>query len=129
MDNIPEDMNKIKLWKSDYFRDFLVILIITIVGIGSFGLGRLSTQKGEGGSAKIFYAEENGSKTGNSTSLTNVAQGNQALESGAYMASKRGKKYYPSDCSAAKSIKEENRIYFDTPQKAEEAGYSASSSC
>lgn len=48
---------------------------------------------------------------------------------GDYVASNRGKMYYPVDCPAANNLKEENKIYFKTSSAAEEAGYKRSSSC
>lgn len=48
-----------------------------------------------------------------------------AAESGSFVASKTGKKYYPTDAAAAKKIKEENRVYFATDEAAKAAGYSA----
>ena len=45
--------------------------------------------------------------------------------SGAWVASKSGKKYYPSDSAQGKKIKEENRVYFGTKEEAEAAGFSA----
>ena len=44
---------------------------------------------------------------------------------GAWVASKTGKKYYAADSAAGKKIKEENRIEFDSAEEAEKAGYSA----
>ena len=46
-----------------------------------------------------------------------------------YVASSRGKMYYPTDCSAGDSLKPENKIYFKTSAEAEAAGYKRSSSC
>lgn len=42
-------------------------------------------------------------------------------------ASKRGKNYYYFDCKA--NIKEENKIFFDSDEKAQKAGYTLSKSC
>lgn len=42
-----------------------------------------------------------------------------------FIASKTGKKYYPSDSAAAKKIKEENRVTFATEEEAKKAGYTA----
>ena len=42
-----------------------------------------------------------------------------------YAASKTGKKYYTTDSAQGQKIKEENRVYFDTEQAAQDAGYSA----
>ena len=48
---------------------------------------------------------------------------------GEYVASNRGKMYYPTDCSAGDSLKPENKIYFKTSTEAEAAGYKRSSAC
>jgi small subunit ribosomal protein S1 len=45
--------------------------------------------------------------------------------SGAWVASKTGKKYYEADSAAGQKIKEENRIHFKTKEEAEAAGYTA----
>lgn len=44
---------------------------------------------------------------------------------GAWVASKTGKKYYAADSTQGKKIKEENRVYFKDAKEAEKAGYSA----
>jgi hypothetical protein len=44
-------------------------------------------------------------------------------------ASKIGHKYYSIGCSAGKTIKLENRIYFSTNIEAENAGFTLSSGC
>ncbi len=48
---------------------------------------------------------------------------------GAYVASKNGKKYYPASCSAANRIKDQNKIFFTTTRDAEQAGYSVGAGC
>lgn len=59
--------------------------------------------------------------------LSSVALQSRAKEeaSGAWAASKTGKKYYPADSATAKKIKEENRVYFQTEEEAQKGGYSA----
>ena len=54
---------------------------------------------------------------------------NQANTEGSYFASKMGHKYYSISCSAGKTIKLENRIYFSSASQAESAGYTLSSGC
>ena len=46
-----------------------------------------------------------------------------------FVASSRGKYYYPIDCSLANGLKEENRIYFKTQQEAENKGYIYNTRC
>lgn len=48
-----------------------------------------------------------------------------AAESGGFVASKTGKKYYPADSAQGKKIKKENRLEFASEKEAEKAGYSA----
>lgn len=45
------------------------------------------------------------------------------IKTGQYVASKNGEKYHPADSGTAKRIKVENKIYFDSKEEAEAAGY------
>jgi hypothetical protein len=51
------------------------------------------------------------------------------IQSGSFVASKQGKKYFPSDCGSAKTIKEENRVYFGSETEAQQAGYERTATC
>ncbi len=46
-----------------------------------------------------------------------------------FVASSRGKYYYPVDCNLSNSLKEENKIYFKTQQEAEDRGYIYNTRC
>jgi len=46
-----------------------------------------------------------------------------------YVASSRGKYYYPVDCSLAKNLSEKNKIYFQSREEAEARGYIYNSRC
>jgi len=46
-----------------------------------------------------------------------------------FVASSRGKYYYPVDCDLANGLKEENKIYFKTQQEAEKRGYIYNTRC
>jgi hypothetical protein len=48
---------------------------------------------------------------------------------GKYVASKSGSAYHFPWCSGAKRIKEENKIYFNTKEEAEKAGYHPAGNC
>jgi hypothetical protein len=50
-------------------------------------------------------------------------------ESAPIVASKNGTKYYYLHCSGVGRIKEENRVYFDSFQEAESAGYEIAKNC
>lgn len=45
-----------------------------------------------------------------------------------YVASKNGTKYHPIDSGTANRIKDENKVYFQTKEEAEKAGYEAGKS-
>ena len=132
-------MQKIKTFlESDRGKDILVILIVILVGLGSFGLGRLS-KSGSSEGIKIEYpavmenqpaSAVSAVKTESVTQKVNL--GNQLSTNSAvksYFASNRGSKYYSIGCSGGKTIKQENKIYFSTKEEAERAGYELSSSC
>jgi DNA/RNA endonuclease YhcR with UshA esterase domain len=65
--------------------------------------------------AQAAQVEENASSTGR--------------QSGSFVASKNGSKYFPSTCGSAKTIKEENLIYFATEAEAQQAGYERTTTC
>jgi hypothetical protein len=48
---------------------------------------------------------------------------------GQFVASKNGTKYYFPWCGTVKNIKEENKIWFQTREEAEAAGYEPASNC
>ncbi len=128
-------MEKIKRFiESDKVKDILVVIIVILVGLGSFELGRLSKESHSQG-VKIEYSDPNqvngviqasnvisGVNTATLTSASNSAGKN-------FFASNRGSKYYTISCSAGKTIKQENRVWFTTGEEAEQAGYALSSSC
>jgi hypothetical protein len=134
--------------ESNTGKDILTILIVILVGLGSFGLGRLSNDNADAG-IKIEYPEKitdiqtATDTTKNTVSTTNLSQtsansdvkdiGNNSSSTSslgkAFFASKTGQKYYSIGCSGGKTIKQENRIYFSTEVEAQTAGYEKSSSC
>lgn len=126
-------MEKIKSFiYSDKGKDVLTVLIVILVGLGAFELGRLSKQTNTN-SLKIDYTGQEASlivpTIAKSSISSTTSGGSLNSSSGEYFASKRGKKYYPINCSAGKTIKQENRIYFSTTAQAETAGYTLSGSC
>lgn len=130
-------LNKIK----DYQKNILIFGIIILSILGAFYLGRLS-QNDFSEPIKIEYIDQgasviqavqnspfntqNGSK--NDPESSNRGNATTSIK-GSFFASKKGKKYYPIRCSAGKSIKIENRVYFKTANEAEKAGYKISTAC
>ena len=108
--------------QSEKGKDILIVFIVILVGLGSFELGRLSKESASEG-LKIEYPSQNSNQEANIVSAVNNAPGKN------FFASSRGSKYYPITCSAGKTIRIENRVYFTTKAEAEKAGYELSSSC
>ncbi len=54
---------------------------------------------------------------------------NTDSETGKYVASKNGTKYYLPSCSGANRIKEENKVYFDSVEEAQAAGLEPAANC
>jgi hypothetical protein len=138
-------MEKIKSFiESEKGKDLMIILIIILVGIASFLLGRLS-KEGQNDQFKVIYPKDQA----NAISGLNEAQNGLNLQKNAnlsqntvldknsdisipkgnFFASKRGKKYYTLGCSAGKTIKDSNKVWFNTGEEAVLAGYELSSSC
>ncbi len=129
-------MEKIKQFiESEKGKDILIVVIVILVGLSCFELGRLSKQSSSSG-IKIEYPNQNINQTANALSTDKLANNittpsfqNSNIIGKNYFASNRGTKYYPIGCSAGKTIKQENRVYFTTSEEAEKAGYTLSSSC
>jgi hypothetical protein len=128
-------MEKIKgFLESEKGKDILVVIIVILVGLGSFELGRLSKESASGG-VKIEYPSQgdevtqpvDSTQTSLKNSNTNVASSDSSGKT--FFASSRGSKYYTTSCSAGKTIKQENRVWFSTGEEAEAAGYTLSSAC
>ncbi len=137
--------------------NIMVFIVILGVSVAGFSLGIMSAQKdsSSGPNGQNVIIETNPSlivatkadyqagtakdpdkvaaaltiqpKTGNSGGST--PQSEAQPSSGAFVASKKGKKYYPVDCAGAKSLSESNRIYFKDVAEAEAKGYTISTSC
>ena len=135
---------KIKNWiESEKGKDILIVIIVILVGLASFGLGRLSKTTSSSG-IKILpavvgeYPEQNKGQEANVKSIAenmskpafdiNDINDINSINKN-FFASNRGTKYYSIGCSGGKTIKQENRVYFSTREEAEGAGYELSSSC
>ncbi|HEV7701835.1 MAG TPA: hypothetical protein VGO63_00085 [Candidatus Paceibacterota bacterium] len=135
-------MEKIKQFViSERGKNIMIVVIVILVGTGSFELGRLS-KNGTSSGIKIEYPDQSNFQPANALSAAEAVSSSSArsmptsnLSQPAetthknFFASSKGKKYYPVGCSAGKSLKMENRVYFATREEAEKAGYTLSASC
>lgn len=134
--------------------DFHLALLLILVGILSFFLGRFSFSSVQHESVRICTVDESilmPDKDGmvgkgpakvpekllrevSSQSVPREAQGagaGAALEAkgGEYVASKNGKAYHFPWCSGAQRIKPANQVWFETKEAAEAAGYLPAGNC
>ena len=114
--------------ESEKGKDILIITIVILVGLMSFELGRLSKNSPSEG-IKIEYPDQTANVVSKVINQSPNVFATTTIKTKTFFASKRGKKYYSLGCSAGKTIKQENRIYFASREEAEKAGYQFSSSC
>jgi hypothetical protein len=91
------------------------MVAIFLVGISAFGLGRLSNLEEQ---RPIVQRIER-------------APINDAplRMGGTIVASKRGSKYHYPWCSGARSINEDNKVWFNSEEEARRAGYTPAGNC
>ena len=131
-------MEKIKQFvETEQGKGILSILVIILVALGSFGLGRLSRdQVGPGiavqeyNLANVINAVENTNTNSTKQNIIKPTETSKSISTGkSFFASSRGSKYYSIGCSGGKTLKEENKVWFSSKQEAENAGYELSSTC
>ena len=122
-------MEKIKQFiQSERGNDIFVILVVILLALASFELGRLSKANSSPG-VKINYETQEANTISSVENISKINKTSSSPSGQKFFASSRGSKYYPSDCPSGQNIKTENRVYFDTTSAAEQAGYTRSSSC
>lgn len=121
-------------------KNILIVIIVILVGLGSFGLGKLSSNKAKSG-INIEYPIQEANTILSTSEPTLNAQNSPLIDLNAqkvipssysgkvFFASKIGHKYYSIGCSGGKTIKAENKIFFASEQEAIQAGYQKSASC
>ncbi|MEK7560542.1 MAG: Ada metal-binding domain-containing protein [Patescibacteria group bacterium] len=136
---IPQYYSKIKAWIIENQSDVYIAAVIFLVGLLSFGLGRLSVLWPE----KEPITFENAPSSVSRASSTIAGSGNTiggrgnsgaagtALlrADGRYVASKSGSAYHFPWCPGALKIREDNKIWFDTAADAEQKGYRPAKNC
>ena len=131
---------KVKEWRSEHAQTLYIGAVVLLVGVGSFGLGRLSIiwpkkepieittwgnplEEGSRASEAAGNAQNSPSTAPKQAAVVN------AITEGKYVASRKGTSYHYPWCPGAKQIKEENKIYFNTKEEAEKAGYKPAGNC
>ena len=143
--NIPELAQKVKEVKNRLTtQEIYTVLLILVVGLGSFGLGRLSKLQSSRAPVRLEQSAVIlatppavvGNKGGASSSSSGVTAGistpntlNPIPAGGQLVASKGGSKYHFPWCSGAQRISEANKIWFNSVEEARKAGYTPAGNC
>lgn len=122
MDNIDEFELQVK----DPRRTYFIILAVILVAAASFGLGRLSKIK-EGREPLEFSRWDNPQSQvlGSQIESTPV----MPATGGRLVGSRNSNKFHLPWCPGALRIKEENKVWFDSKEEAEAAGYLPAGNC
>jgi len=114
--SIQEWGQKIKIGGESAIGEWGLILIVLLVGLASFGLGRFSALE----EIKPPVAIEE---------APSAAKPQGMYAGGLYVASRTGSVYYYPWCAGASKIAQGNQVWFATAQAAQNAGFTASKSC
>lgn len=120
---IPEYTKKVKVWLLKNKTDLFTAAIIFLIGMASFGLGRLSVSLPQ---KEPMYLEDPILSQGQTAS---DAPSPAALKNGSFVASKSGSVYYAVWCSGVSRIREENKVWFQTKEEAKAQGYRPAKNC
>ena len=112
--SIADLISQCKKYLEKWLLDWGIAVIVVLVAVISFGLGRLSV------------AEERRPSVAVNTASTSAET---ATIEGTLVASRNGTAYYFPWCSGASRISEANKIWFQTEADARQAGYHAAKNC
>lgn len=110
-------------------KDLYLVVVVILVAIISFGLGRLSKIREEKTPIIIENALSNTTSASSSFVKIDADKAISDKSEMIFVASKNGKKYYFIWCESAKIIKEQNRVWFSSKEEAEKAGYEPAANC
>jgi len=132
---IAESTAKVKKFLKENRNDLLLASLVFFVGAASFGLGRLSVIWPEKEPVVIENSESRIQNLENDVVTApphaDPDSGFHILDSphGVYVASRNGSSYHLPACPGALRIKAENRVWFQTKEAAERAGYRPAGNC
>ena len=122
---------KVKQWLRDNQSDLYIAVIIFLVGMASFGLGRLSVLWPRKEPITVTSSQDTilENYATDSTTTSQKSPAGVSTFMGKYVASRSGKYYHFPWCPGALKIKEENKIWFQTKEEAESGGLKPAGNC
>lgn len=142
MYSIHNMIQKIKGFIKNYTDDIMVYIVIIIVSISSFYVGKMSEKTLDNDNIYIVNSEI-GDRVAQNTasSITpiktyvekkntyNTSNSTQNKNGYMYVASSRGKLYYRIGCGGSTKLVESNKIFFTSSTEAENRGYKPATNC
>jgi hypothetical protein len=135
---IPELFSKFKAMVGRVPEGVLLVCIVVLVGIASFGLGRISAleanrepvqvRMGDGSVVSSNTTSKNETRV-ESQKASQSASAGASFNDGEVVGSKNSNKYHLPWCSGAQRISEANKITFKSVAEAEAAGYVPAANC
>lgn len=117
---------KIKLVWARVRENATLIIILILVALLAFGLGRLSVLYGEKGELKVLYPDgQEASALQGALGIGQEGFPPPPSGGGGYVASMTGTTYLFPWCAAALRIAQSKKLYFKTKEAAEAAGFRA----
>lgn len=134
---ISQQLEKIKAWLKKHPRDLYVAWLIFLAAVTSSGLGRMAVLWPDKRPLTIERVSDGSVRAGLNATIDTTHQKPQpaytavrnAPAHGKYVASKNGTSYHYPWCGGASRIKDENKIWFDSKEAAEKAGYKPAGNC
>jgi hypothetical protein len=114
--NIQDFLRSCKVVAGDLVDDWGLYMAIILLGLASFGLGRLSALESLKQPLTVSQAAA-------------AAAPHTMDPGGHYVASRAGAVYYYPWCGGASSIAPENQVWFKSEEAAKGAGYSPAKNC
>ena len=109
--------------RSSWLDQLFWISFVVCVSIISFSVGALYERQQLAKAVPVEISQDKDIQA----AWENFARDNQ--DSAQFYASKNGSKAYPIDCKAGNRINEENKIFFQSLEQAQDLGFELSSRC
>lgn len=125
---IPDNIPNHRLFRKLLSGAVGLPLIVALVALAAFGLGRLSALEEQKGTITIYAPNEAALGRVLAKPAGPLSEKTAAVEKN-FVASVNGTKYYAATCASAARIKPENQKWFTTAADAEAAGYTKAANC
>ncbi|GEM_PF-1140474 len=129
--DFQSSIENLKDWGKENRQNLMLGVFLALGLLTGLGIGLLITSN----TPMPIIIDRNAKITVPETILKDMEAGKESIVKPSYMpggnfiASISGKAYYPANCEAAKKIKEENRIWFNSAEEARAQGYQPAKNC